>query len=56
MRSVDVTPDQRMEHNKLVEQLHRFSQELDQKLPMYLVALKSEEVIKSLVSIVGSAH
>jgi hypothetical protein len=53
MRVVDIPLDQRIDYNNMVEQLHRFAQELDHKLPMYFIVLKNEDVIKKLIAIVG---
>ena len=48
----DIPQEHQAEYNATIEQLYRFSQEIDGKLPTYLYVLKSEDAIKKLVAIV----
>lgn len=45
--------EQRAEFNSVLEQLQGYAQQIDNKLPMYYVVLKSEDAIKRLIAIVG---
>ncbi|KAG0692085.1 hypothetical protein DFH29DRAFT_580137 [Suillus ampliporus] len=48
-----LSDNQRMEYNKLLEQLHEMTQDLDVKLPMYCIVLRSDNMIRNLVAIVS---
>ncbi|KAJ7052513.1 hypothetical protein C8F01DRAFT_1375908 [Mycena amicta] len=52
---IEIPPEQRMEYNNILEQLHRACMELDHKLPMILAVLKSESVVRRYVIIVQTA-
>ena len=45
--------EQRAEFNSVLDQLQTNAQQIDNKLPMYYVVLKSEDAIKRLIAIVG---
>ncbi|CAK5268789.1 unnamed protein product [Mycena citricolor] len=53
---IEIPPEQRADYNTLLEQLHRASTDLDQKLPMLCATLKREEIIRRLVIIVQTAY
>ncbi|OJA07852.1 hypothetical protein AZE42_10212 [Rhizopogon vesiculosus] len=44
--------DQRMEYNQLLEQVYKMTREIEGKLPMYYIILRSDDVIRKLVAIV----
>ncbi|KAG1723356.1 kinase-like domain-containing protein [Suillus paluster] len=48
-----LSDDHRMEYNKLLEQVHKMTQDLDAKLPMYWIVLRSVDMIRNLVAIVS---
>jgi hypothetical protein len=52
MQAHDIPQEQQAEFATLIEQLFRYSQEIDPKLPMYMFVLKSEEAVKKLIAIV----
>lgn len=52
MQPQDVPQEHHQEYATLLDQLHRFAQEIDAKLPMYMFVLKSEDMIKKLIAIV----
>nr|GAT60914.1 predicted protein [Mycena chlorophos] len=52
---IELPPDQRMEYNTVLEQLHRACMDLDHKLPMILAVLKNESVVRRYVIIVQTA-
>lgn len=56
MQSVEVPSSQRLEYTNVLEALYRLSQELDAKLPMYLVMVKQQDAIKKLIAIVRFFH
>ncbi|KAG5651516.1 hypothetical protein H0H81_008353 [Sphagnurus paluster] len=56
MRGVDVPMEQRQEFNNLLLQLSRFVNEIDNKLAMYFVLLKSEDTINKLVAIIVTVN
>ncbi|KAL0954744.1 hypothetical protein HGRIS_003696 [Hohenbuehelia grisea] len=55
-RTVDVPPDQRVEYNTVIEQVHRSAQEIDNKLGPIHALLKNEETLKKLVIIILTVH
>ena len=52
MHPQDVPPEHQAEYATLIEQLSHFALEIDNKLPMYLFVLKSEDAVKKLIAIV----
>jgi hypothetical protein len=48
-----VTDDQRMEYNQVLEQVYKMTRDIEDKLPMYYIVLRSEDVIRKLVAIVS---
>ncbi|KAG1723355.1 kinase-like domain-containing protein [Suillus paluster] len=48
-----LSDDHRMEYNRLLEQVHKMAQDLDVKLPMYWIVLRSDNMIRNLVAIVS---
>lgn len=48
-----VTDDQRMEYNQILEQVYKMTRDIEDKLPMYYIVLRSEDVIRKLVAIVS---
>lgn len=52
MQPQDVPQEHHQEYATLLDQLHRFAQEIDAKLPMYMFVLKSEDMIKKLIAII----
>lgn len=52
MQQVTVTDDQRMEYNQLMDQVQKMTRELDGRLPMYWIVLRSDDMIRKLVAIV----
>ncbi|KAG1726253.1 uncharacterized protein EDB91DRAFT_61120 [Suillus paluster] len=47
-----VADDQQMEYDELLQQVHKITRRLDEKLPLYWITLKSDDVIRELVAIV----
>lgn len=57
MQLLTVPDDQRMEYNQLMDQVQKMTQELNTRLPMYWIVLRSEDMIRRLVAIVSTvAH
>lgn len=52
MPLVTVPDDQRMEYNQLMDQVQKMTRDLDTRLPMYWIVLRSEDMIRRLVTIV----
>ncbi|KAG1718133.1 kinase-like domain-containing protein [Suillus paluster] len=48
-----LSADQRMEYDQLLEQLHKMTEDLDVKLPMYWIVLRSDNMIRNLVATVS---
>lgn len=40
MRPVEIPAEQRLEYNSMIEQVYRYANELDRKLPMYFLHAK----------------
>lgn len=51
---VPIAPEQRLEYNNVVEQLHRSAMDLDAKLPMLFFFIKNEARIRKIAIIVGT--
>ncbi|KAH7928271.1 hypothetical protein BV22DRAFT_1030924 [Leucogyrophana mollusca] len=54
MTQLNVPDEQRLEYNKLLEQVHKATTDIDNKLPMFHMVLKHDVVIRKLVAIVVS--
>ncbi|KAG1821927.1 uncharacterized protein BJ212DRAFT_1334597 [Suillus subaureus] len=52
MPLLTVPDDQRMEYNQLMDQVQKMTRDLDTRLPMYWIVLRSEDMIRRLVAIV----
>lgn len=52
MPPLTVPDDQRMEYNQLMDQVQKMTQDLDGRLPMYWIVLRSDDMIRRLVAIV----
>lgn len=52
MQTQEVPLEHQAEYASLIEQLSHFALEIDNKLPMYLFVLKSEDAVKKLIAIV----
>ncbi|KAG1723354.1 kinase-like domain-containing protein [Suillus paluster] len=48
-----LSDDQRMEYYQLLQQLQKMTQDLDVKLPLYWIVLRSDNMIRNLVAIVS---
>ena len=53
MQAVDVPVDQRVEYNRILEQLFRQCLDTDQKLGMIYVLLKQDDLLQKLITIVS---
>lgn len=56
MTALVVSDDQRMEYNQLMDQVQKMTQELDSRLPMYWIVLRSDDMIRRLVAIVSALY
>ena len=52
MQPQDIPPEHQAEFGSLIDQLSRLLPDIDNKLPMYFFALKSEDHLKRLIAIV----
>jgi hypothetical protein len=48
----NVPDEQKLEFGRMIEQIYRYTQDLEPKLPMYCIMLKQEEMIRKLIAIV----
>jgi hypothetical protein len=56
MAPLVVSDDQRMEYNQLMDQVQKMTQDLDNRLPMYWIVLRSDDMIRRLVAIVSTLY
>jgi hypothetical protein len=53
MQPSGLPDEQRMEYNQLLEQVYRMTRDIENKLPMYYIVLRSDGMIRKLVAIVS---
>lgn len=56
MQSSVLPDDQRMEYSQLLEHVFKITREMEAKLPMYYIVLRSDDIIRKLVAIVSAPY
>jgi len=56
MQSHALPDDQRMDYSQLLEQVFKMTRDMETKLPMYYILLRSDDIIRKLVAIVSALY